>query len=674
MGVSPVHPFSMGETPMPRNKMHRRDFLKASSAALAAGVFFRPSFAGATRPLAPFEIFDPYFLPLLGGFLTNAKNTAPDYVVCDYPNGTKLKSCCTPSGKTYVSVARMLPAMAEWVRSGRDTNHLLHELRIPVIEEVLLQIYSRAFNPKNPNFWGLAPANRATQLSVEAALVAYALWRLGDDFVAKIPPEQRKNLNTWLASCTQVPERTNNHAWFTCNNQALRLALSKKFPEFTGDEAWMIEDLKALEALYKPNNDGWYSDSPDAGVYDYYNFYAFPNFALYWSRIIGGRYPDWNEKVRSRTKEFFDKVPYFVSASGWQPLYGRSLIYRWTLATGPILGYQENLWPHSPGLLKRIMRKNIEAHWNAGAFDEQNGKLRETLSPGGSTDIRENYIDNGHPYWCMGAFAALGIPQNDRFWKDEEEPLPVEKADYSIDFQGPRMRLIGTHRTGEVKWVQALPAARREYYRDKYMKFVYSSDFPFNTLQKGDQCPPDQMLVFRDPKTGACAARIACDSGELTDDGAQTNWRAKLGDHEFKIATNIRIKGEFELRTHTIESPAAALDIEIREGSYPLGLAEGDSATSKTSHNRTLLRSIRRNALICAMPVNGFDSAEVIDSVGDQKRINVIYPEVRIIVLKGKITAPTMTLTSMHYASSKPLEENEMMEQARELLKRWGGQ
>ena len=40
------------------------------------------------------------------------------------------------------------------------------------LEPILLSIYRNAFDPSNPNFWGYAPANKATQLSVEAALVA----------------------------------------------------------------------------------------------------------------------------------------------------------------------------------------------------------------------------------------------------------------------------------------------------------------------------------------------------------------------------------------------------------------------------------------------------------------------------------------------------------------------
>src|SRR4051794_18626930 len=106
--------------------MKRRDFLKLAAAA-AVSSRAMPLFgqvvssAAATAPAtAPHQQFDRYFIPIVEGFLRNARAPPPDYVVCVSPDATKLKSCCTPAGKTYVSVARMLPAMVEWLHAGRQ--------------------------------------------------------------------------------------------------------------------------------------------------------------------------------------------------------------------------------------------------------------------------------------------------------------------------------------------------------------------------------------------------------------------------------------------------------------------------------------------------------------------------------------------------------------------------
>ena len=43
------------------------------------------------------------------------------------------------------------------------------------------------------------------------------------EFLEKLSAPERTNINTWLASCTHIPERDNNHAWFHATNQACRL-------------------------------------------------------------------------------------------------------------------------------------------------------------------------------------------------------------------------------------------------------------------------------------------------------------------------------------------------------------------------------------------------------------------------------------------------------------------
>src|SRR6185437_5350817 len=98
----------------------------------------------------------------------------------------------------------------------------------------------------------------------------------------------------------QVHERTTNHAWFTATNHAARLESSRTYPQFHGDEKWMLDDIKALDGLYGEGTDGWYSDAPDQPIYDFYNFYVFPLYPLLWGGLIGARYPQWNDKFRAR--------------------------------------------------------------------------------------------------------------------------------------------------------------------------------------------------------------------------------------------------------------------------------------------------------------------------------------------------------------------------------------
>lgn len=652
--------------------MNRRTFLKLSSAA-ATPLVFSPFEAMADLAVAsatPQAAVDQYFLHILDGFLRNAVRTAPGFAVCDFPEGTIVKSCQTPSDHGYVSVARMLPAMTEWIAAKKQPATFKAGDQTLSLEDVCLQVFQNAFDPNHPHYWAEPPKNKPTQRTVESALVAIAIMRLGNDFVARLSPQQRTNVQNWLASCTIIPERHNNHAWFTALNQAARLELSRTFPEFKGDEEWMLADLKAMDALAPIGDDGWYSDHPDQPVFDYYNFWTFGNFPLFWSRVIGHRYPEWDKIFKGRVKQFLEKAPYFFAANGAIPLYGRSLSYRWDVLSPLVLGYEMGLWPHSPGLLKKIVRTHLAWWWDMGAYDEKLGKLRETLTPEGTPDVTEMYIDNGHPYWCMQAFSMFAIPATDPLWIDQEEPLPVEKGDYTVRFEGPKMLVRGTKSSGQVKWALAHNFMRREYYRDKYVKFVASSHFPFNVMQIKGRAPWDQALVIREKATGLTVGRSGITGGELTHDGFTTQWSITINDKMFEIATTARLIGEFEHRTHEIVAPEGIESgaYEVVEGSYPLGLTKDGTFENAQLESGRSIKSAD-GALVAAWNVSGYGPAKIAEWFEETKqtRVNIVHPRMATLTLVAPIDGPRTKVACLTYASPKPLPAAAIAKRATEL-------
>ncbi len=653
--------------------MNRRKFLKLSTVAAAPLVFspfdvFADDARGRAKSLAAVER---YFLRILDGFLHNAVRTGPGFAVCDFPEGTILKSCQTPSNHGYVSVARMLPAMTEWVAAKKQPATFRAGDETVALEDVCFQIFQNAFDPNHPNYWAEPRKDKPTQRTVESSLVALALVRLGNDFVARLTPGQRTNVQNWLASCTIIPERTNNHAWFTALNQAARLELSRTFGEFQGDEQWMLDDLKAMDALAPVGDDGWYSDHPDFPVFDYYNFWTFANFPLFWSRVIGHRYPEWDAKFKGRVKQFLEKAPYFFASNGAIPLYGRSLSYRWDVLSPLVLGYEMGLWPHAPGLLKRIVRTNLEWFWNMGAYDEKLGKLREALTPAGTHDVTEGYIDNGHPYWCMQAFSMFAIPRNDPFWTAPEEPLPVEKDDYAVRFEGPKMLVTGTKLSGQVKWALAHNSGRRDYYRDKYVKFVASSHFPFNVMEVKGRAPWDQALVIREKATGLTVGRSGITGGELTTDGIATQWSITIGDKKFEIASTVRFVDEFEHRAHEIVAPAGveAGAYEIVEGSYPLGLTIEGNYNDDALEGGRCLRGVNSPHAIAAWNVSGYGAPEAVEWFDETKqtRVNIVHPRMATLTFVAPINGLRMKVASLTYASPKPIPIDEIAKRAADI-------
>jgi hypothetical protein len=602
--------------------------------------------AGTVAPLfgaPPQRPGEQFFGEIVRGFARNARATSPTFAVCDFPGGTKLKNCVARSGKTYVSVARMLPALAAMYAAGRRVEGV-------DIGAILLAAFRNAFDPASRDYWEEPPAQKSNQRQVEASLVGWSLWRAGDSLLARLTSRERANIQAWLASCTRVAERKHNHAWFSAINHAARLGLAQRWKEFSGNEQWMLADLDALDKMGTPG-DGWYSDSLTLPIFDYYNFWTFASHFLEWRQIIGRKYPEIAERFQGRLRLFLEKTPYFFSADGSHPLFGRSLIYRWAVLLPLVAAYEQGLWPHSPGLLRRIVRLSLEYHSRTGSYDGAAGKLRETYSAQGTAGLREFYVDNGHPYWCMPAFSYLALPRTDPFWTAPEEPLPVERGDYLLRFDGPRMLLAGTRASGQVRWIQAQCAYHHVRYRDKYIKFSYSSHFPFNIIPREDRCPWDAALVFRNPATGNMAARAAVDMGELTADGVHMRWHTELDGRAISVESTIRVSGEFETRRHEV---TGAEGFEALEGSAALGLQAGE----QPSRSGGILRSGATGCCVASWP----EAASVEIAAGT----NVIYPGSVVNTLRTVCRQRTV-LRSVHYASPKPLDDAVLHRRAREL-------
>jgi hypothetical protein len=537
--------------------MHRRTFLSLPAAALAAPAAFS---------------IENFYEEILRGHLTWARKTSPSMAVLEFPGATVTKNFLAKSGLSVTGVTRMLPALAAAVAGGRD--------RDGASLDAALQAFRNGTDPTHPDYWLPSPQEQQNQRQVESSIVAWSAWLLRDKIMEPLGPEGRRNLAAWLASCTQYPVRSNNWAWFTAVNQAVRLSLGAMWPEFQGDEAWMLADLKFLDTLAEGSS-GWYNDARDGAAFDYYNSWVFASHFLYWNEVIGARYPEWRDRYSARVTSYLKTAPNFFGASGGHVLYGRSLIYRWGVLTPFVLAYQQKLWPHSAGLLKRIVRGNLEYHARLGAIDPSCGKLRETYTPHGAPTIKESYIDGGHPYWGMQAFALWRIPASDPFWTAAEGPLPVERGDFSLPLKGPGLLLTGTKRSGHVRLYNARSSRPDLHYRDKYNKFVYSSQFGFCAVEERDHIPVDSTLCLRNAG-GKMAGRGDFLESKITDGRINLVYEISLDSAKARIRTIIAVSSESEQRRHEIEMTGPVAGLEWVEGS----LASPDGSAVRVTKDR----------------------------------------------------------------------------------------
>jgi len=595
--------------------------------------------------------FDHFFLTILQGFLNNAARTSDSWAVCDFSGGTKLPGALANSGKTYDSVSRMLPAIAAWIVSGREPQRFNVNGRSVELIDVVVAAFRNGFDPGHPDYWNAFP-DRQNQRQVESSIVAWSLWLLADRVLPKLDSRERKNVQNWLSACGRQPVRNNNWAWFTAVNHAARIALSKRWKVFEGDTAFMVDDLKALDSMAAPGEDGWYSDSFKEPAYDYYNFWVFASHFLYWNKILGARYPEWRARFERRLRAFLSKTPYFFGANGSHVLFGRSLIYRWGELTPLLLAYGQGLWPHSPGLLRTIARRNFQYLWDLGGYDHRHGALRERLTPFGTREICESYIDNGHPYWGMQAFALYLIPAGDPFWTAPEEPLPVERKSFAVRFDGTKMHLRGDSNTGEVRWALAFAGHGGPTYRDKYSKFSYSTHFPWCIVPPGKGCALDALLVFRDPKTGAAVGPAGFVSGKLNANGYEREWWSMLNGSRIQVRSVVELRDEFEIHRHEVQAPEG---VEILEGSYALGLPDGKTFDS-TQFPQGLYARVRDGAAVASIGTKGWTAA----AVHTEEGTNIVFPRSVAAVLTAIAGQGVTTLEAFFYASTKPLPPEDL--------------
>ena len=251
----------------------------------------------------------------------------------------------------------------------------------------------------------------------------------------------------------------------------------------------------------------------------------------------------------------------------------------------------------------------------------------------------------------MQAFAFLMLPPGDAFWTAQEEPLPVERGDFRVRFESLHMLLAGTKESGQVRWLQSWNHHAGADYRDKYTKLSYSSHFPFNILPLKDRAAWDGTLILRDVKTGECASRAGVTKGRLTEKGVETEWWTTLAGKRIEVITRVDIEADTESRRHTITLPAG-VEAEAVEGSYALGLQEGEDPARGAQARHMWMRSATSGLAIESWIDGGWEKMEAVDSFEEsgRKNVNAISPRMMVITLRAGLREGRTELASRHYA------------------------
>ncbi|WP_207930562.1 DUF2264 domain-containing protein, partial [Streptomyces hainanensis] len=317
------------------------------------------------------------------------------------------------------------------------------------------------------------------QARVEAASVALALHETRPLLWDRLPDRVRRNTVDWLSELSGVEVPANNWVWFRAVVAAFLASVDA--PHAAGDIAHAVE---VTDGWYR--GDGWYTDGGTSS-FDHYNAWAMHLYPLWYCRISGDREP--LDRYRERLRTFLDDAAHLVGGDGAPLFQGRSLTYRFAAAAPFLTGALFDATPLSPGLTRRAASGMLRHFLDRGATEE-NGLLslgwHRRFEP-----VRQHYSGPASPYWASKGFLGLLLPPDHPVWTATEEPLPVERGDFTRTSAVPGWLVSGTAADGVVRVVNhgtlRSPAGRDPF----YARIAY-------TTHTGPELgPPDQAAEYR---------------------------------------------------------------------------------------------------------------------------------------------------------------------------------
>jgi hypothetical protein len=333
---------------------------------------------------------------------------------------------------TYLeALGRLLAGIAPWLELGPDDTEE-GKLRQRYID-LAAKAVGHAVDPQSPDYMNF---NSGAQPLVDTAFLAHGLLRAPRQLWARLDKEaQARTVAAFKLTRVITPGRTN---WL------LFSAMVEAFLwNFTGECELAPIETAVNEHLEWYVGDGTYSDGPPYH-WDYYNSFVIQPMLLDILRIcaekkhpLGDRYP----LTLERAQRYAVVQERMISPEGTFPIVGRSSTYRFgAFQTLSQMALEHHL-PDSlaPGAVRAGLTAVIERMISApGTFDDE-GWLRLGVV-GHQPAQAELYISTGSLYLCSVGLLHLGLPPNDPFWTEPDQPWTQKRlwrgedlpADHSI--------------------------------------------------------------------------------------------------------------------------------------------------------------------------------------------------------------------------------------------------
>ncbi|QOD02632.1 DUF2264 domain-containing protein [Pseudarthrobacter sp. BIM B-2242] len=246
---------------------------------------------------------------------------------------------------------------------------------------------------------------------------------------------------------------------------------------------------KYTESWYRGG--GLYTDG-SGRTFDYYNAWAFHFYLPLISHL--GRDQSALELYGARLDEYWRFARNLVESSGAPVFFGRSLTYRFAIAAPFAVSALISPAVRDDGERGRIWSAVIEYFMSRGAVT---GGLLSVGWHGEYREMAQRYTGPASPYWASKAFAALLIPNQSEFWK-QDAPEAEARSEHAVSGVGllattrAKVAILHNHGSDHQKarvtaFFKDDPLYTRRSYSSRTVPIEISGmpDNSFGILQKG---------------------------------------------------------------------------------------------------------------------------------------------------------------------------------------------
>ena len=316
---------------------------------------------------------------------------------------------------------RSMLGLAPWLEAEPAQLQQAERELQTVWRQKALRAVDRATDPASPDFMLF---DEGGQPLVDTAFLAHAFVRAPHALAGALDDRVKRNLAEAFRSSRKIPSFNTNWLFFTAMVEAGLHVLGEEY-----DKMRLLTALRCFRDWYL--GDGVYGAGPNFH-FDYYNSFVIQPMYVDLVNLMAEEHWEiaaMRDEVNARAARYASILERMISPEGSYPVVGRSICYRFgAFQMLSQAALQHRLEGHlTPAGVRCGLTAVIRRVMASKDMFDEHGWLRPGVY-GFQPELAEPYINIGSLYLCSAVFLPLGLPANDAFWADPDEPWTGKKV------------------------------------------------------------------------------------------------------------------------------------------------------------------------------------------------------------------------------------------------------